>query len=421
MPDAISVERLAKRYTLRHVAAKRYESLSEALSMGARAAAKRLLSRQTYSVAHASDEEFWALKDVSFNVQQGERLGIIGHNGAGKSTLLKIISRITEPTEGRIQIRGRVSSLLEVGTGFHPELTGRENIFLNGTILGMTAREIQRKFDEIVAFAEIERFLDTPAKRYSSGMYVRLAFAVAAHVDPDVLIVDEVLAVGDQKFRQKCLGKMEDLRSSGRTLLFVSHDMSTVRQLCSNVIWLSNGKVIRAGDSASVTAEYQKEIVSDVNLVPIRDRGPISGYHIRRVELRSAKTGQPACHFEAGDTMEIHLWSSDEAPASGYTAEFYLFNERGDRISFGAANPVQNTHFQKHDTHLVCKLGPLPLTSGKYVFAFSIRVWGLERWDYWDQAISFRVTRCDLFGTGHDVPGLVNGDFVMPQTWSANQ
>ena len=191
-----------------------------------------------------SKEEFWALKDVSFEINQGDRVGIIGRNGAGKSTLLKILSRITEPTSGRIRIKGRVASLLEVGTGFHPELTGRENIFLNGAILGMNRMEIRKKFDEIVAFAEIEKFLDTPVKRYSSGMYVRLAFAVAAHMEPEILVVDEVLAVGDAQFQKKCLGKMEQVSTNeGRTVLFVSHNMGVVAQLCQTGIRISNGQI----------------------------------------------------------------------------------------------------------------------------------------------------------------------------------
>jgi lipopolysaccharide transport system ATP-binding protein len=193
------------------------------------------------------------LKDVSFEIKQGDRVGIIGRNGAGKSTLLKILSRITEPTEGRISINGRVASLLEVGTGFHPELTGRENIYLNGAILGMSRVEIKKKFDEIVAFAEVEKFLDTPVKRYSSGMYVRLAFAVAAHLEPEILIVDEVLAVGDIQFQKKCLGKMEDVGKEGRTVLFVSHNMATVTTLCRRAIWLVNGQVNSEGDAEHIT------------------------------------------------------------------------------------------------------------------------------------------------------------------------
>ena len=227
-------------------------------------------------------EEFWALKDVSFEVQEGEVLGIIGRNGAGKSTLLKILSRITEPTSGRITLRGRVASLLEVGTGFHPELTGRENIFLNGAILGMSRAEIRKKFDEIVAFAEIEKFLDTPVKRYSSGMYVRLAFAVAAHLEPEILIVDEVLAVGDAEFQKKCLGKMNEVsRRDGRTVLFVSHNMAAVTQLTERAILLSHGSIAHSGECQSVVQFY---------LAESRGRGIVE-FDVRNQTRRHGGTG----------------------------------------------------------------------------------------------------------------------------------
>lgn len=211
-------------------------------------------ARASYALHHeTSEEEFWALKDVSFEIRRGERVGIIGRNGAGKSTLLKILSRITEPTTGRVEIRGRVASLLEVGTGFHPELTGRENIYLNGAILGMTRREIRSKFDEIVDFAEVEKFLDTPVKRYSSGMYVRLAFAVAAHLEPEILVVDEVLAVGDASFQKKCLGKMEDVADrEGRTVLIVSHQINVIRTLASKGILLASGILAKCGEPEEV-------------------------------------------------------------------------------------------------------------------------------------------------------------------------
>lgn len=223
----------------------RYVALRDVITNGAQNIGRRLLHPFTKHPRADTREEFWALSDVSFEINQGDRVGIIGRNGAGKSTLLKILSRITEPTKGRIGIRGRVASLLEVGTGFHPELTGRENVFLNGAIMGMAKSEIKKKFDEIVAFAEVEKFLDTPVKRYSSGMYVRLAFAVAAHLEPDILVVDEVLAVGDAQFQKKCLGKMEDVSTrEGRTLLFVSHNMQAVQSLCTRTILLSRGKII---------------------------------------------------------------------------------------------------------------------------------------------------------------------------------
>ncbi len=269
MSDAIiTVENLGKCYRIQHHAERqRYVALRDVLAEKA----KRFFSRSQKSAVSGptsdlrspasgkSSEDFWALRDVSFEVKRGEVVGIIGRNGAGKSTLLKILSRITEPTTGRVHLKGRVASLLEVGTGFHPELTGRENIFLNGAILGMIRAEIRKKFDEIVEFAEVEKFLDTPVKRYSSGMYVRLAFAVAAHLEPEILIVDEVLAVGDAQFQAKCLGKMQEVSTGGRTVLFVSHNMAAIKRLCPHCIMLKNGTLITSGRTESVIADYLSE------------------------------------------------------------------------------------------------------------------------------------------------------------------
>lgn len=249
MNSIISVENLSKQYRIGARAP--YKTLRESI-MNAFASPARMLRRNG-----SEENTIWALKDVSFEVQEGEVLGIIGRNGAGKTTLLKILSRVTEPTEGEVRLRGSIASLLEVGTGFHPELTGRENIYLNGAILGMSRQEIKSKFDEIVAFAEIEKFLDTPVKRYSSGMYVRLAFAVAAHLEPEILVVDEVLAVGDAQFQKKCLGKMGEVAKQGRTVLFVSHNMGAIEQLCSSAILLKNGKIAKnCTDVVSVIKEY---------------------------------------------------------------------------------------------------------------------------------------------------------------------
>ena len=251
----IRVENLSKKYIIGHQKPERYTALRDVIANGAKSLAEKLF--QPHKNLDQSHEEFWALKDVSFEIKQGDRVGIIGRNGAGKSTLLKILSRITEPTCGKISIKGRVASLLEVGTGFHPELTGRENVYLNGAILGMDRADIKRKFDEIVAFAEVEKFLDTPVKRYSSGMYVRLAFAVAAHLEPEILIVDEVLAVGDASFQKKCLGKMEDVsQNEGRTVIFVSHNMPTVTSLCHRCILLDKGKIRESGNTSEVIVEY---------------------------------------------------------------------------------------------------------------------------------------------------------------------
>jgi lipopolysaccharide transport system ATP-binding protein len=251
----IRVEGLSKKYLIGHRQRDRYPTFRDLLTNSARSLGNALRGPSP-QVQNRSTEELWALKGVSFQVHRGDRIGIIGRNGAGKSTLLKILSRITDPTEGRISVKGRVGSLLEVGTGFHPELTGRENIYLNGAILGMSKSEIERKFDEIVAFSEVEKFLDTPVKRYSSGMYVRLAFAVAAHLDPDILIVDEVLAVGDAQFQKKCLGKMGDVTKEGRTVLFVTHNMSAVSLLCPQTILLRDGTIVAQGTTAEAVERY---------------------------------------------------------------------------------------------------------------------------------------------------------------------
>lgn len=250
----IEVSDLSKSYIITHEGKEKYTALRDVMSQKV----KKIFSfSKPLSKGSDSKEEFWALKDINFDINQGDRVGIIGRNGAGKSTLLKILSRITEPTTGQIKIRGRVASLLEVGTGFHPELSGRENIFLNGAILGMSRMEIKKHFDAIVDFAEVEKFLDTPVKRYSSGMYVRLAFAVAAHLEPEILIVDEVLAVGDAQFQKKCLGKMEDVsKNEGRTVLFVSHYLQAIKKLCTSGIYLSEGRVAYSGGIKEVVEKY---------------------------------------------------------------------------------------------------------------------------------------------------------------------
>ena len=252
MKPIISIQGLSKRYTIGEKAS--YGSLREEVMDALASPFRRVLKGE----ARREAPSVWAIKDVSFDVNEGDVVGIIGRNGAGKSTLLKILSRITEPTEGRIVMRGRIASLLEVGTGFHPELTGRENIFLNGALLGMMAKEIRAKFDEIVAFSEIEKFLDTPVKRYSSGMYVRLAFAVAAHLEPEILVIDEVLAVGDTVFQKKCLGKMGEVAKGGRTVIFVSHNMGAVQSLCNRAVLISSGEVINTGPTPDVVDSYLK-------------------------------------------------------------------------------------------------------------------------------------------------------------------
>lgn len=335
----ISVEGLSKRYLLG--AAEKAGSFREAVGNMVTAPWRKLRR----IAAGGGSEEFWALKDVSFEVKRGEVVGVIGRNGAGKSTLLKVLSRITPPTAGRIRLKGRVASLLEVGTGFHPELTGRENIYLNGAILGMSTAEIRRKFDEIVAFSEVERFLDTPVKRYSSGMYVRLAFAVAAHLEPEILIVDEVLAVGDAAFQKKCLGKMKEVSTGeGRTVLFVSHNMAAVRGLCTHGVLLRDGSVEDDGDISDVLRTYLSGVEASVqaDLLQRTDRRGRGRVRLARCEIMGDgdvphcggrltieftlskaanvgivfsiydETGQAVCHFSSKD--------SEDAGSDGYRA-----------------------------------------------------------------------------------------------------
>lgn len=257
MENIIKVENLGKKYVISHQTQDRYLALRDVIASGTKKVVKTIAGKPSLV---PKKENFWALRNIDFNIEQGDRVGIIGRNGAGKSTLLKLLSRITEPSEGKIAIKGRVSSLLEVGTGFHPELTGRENVYLNGAILGMGKQEIKKKFDEIVDFAEIEKFLDTPVKRYSSGMYVRLAFAVAAHLDSEILVVDEVLAVGDAQFQKKCLGKMDSVSlKEGKTVLFVSHNMGIIRNLCNHGILLDRGEIKYKGDMEETISTYEYE------------------------------------------------------------------------------------------------------------------------------------------------------------------
>jgi lipopolysaccharide transport system ATP-binding protein len=260
MPNTIiNVKNLGKRYFIGHLKEERYTAMRDIIASNVKGLGrnvKRLFNNNTSSITGNEVEEFWALKNLNFEINQGDTVGVIGRNGAGKSTLLKVLSRITEPTTGRIEISGRMSSLLEVGTGFHPELSGRENIFLNGAILGMSRVEIKKKFDNIVDFSGVEKFLDTPVKRYSSGMYVRLAFAVAAHLESEILIVDEVLAVGDAEFRKKCLGKMSEVSKTGRTVIFVSHDMSSVSSLCNKGILMSGGNIVSQGPAEDIISQY---------------------------------------------------------------------------------------------------------------------------------------------------------------------
>lgn len=329
MSDAIiSVEGLGKKYRIKHQAERqRYVALRDVLA----SKFKGLFRNRTAEIGNRkSVEDFWALQDVSFEVKQGDLVGIIGRNGAGKSTLLKILSRITEPTAGRVRIVGRMGSLLEVGTGFHPELTGRENIYLNGIILGMRKREIDRKFDEIVAFSEIEKFLDTPVKRYSSGMYVRLAFSVAAHLEPDILLVDEVLAVGDAAFQKKCLGKMDEVSKGGRTVLFVSHNMSHVLRVCQKGILLERGRIRLVGSIGEVTSQYLKSDSDHGGQRVWEDPATAPGDATARLRsIRVVSRGKPTDLVNVQDpvTIEMEFWNHHEG--ENLMSAFSFFNSQG--------------------------------------------------------------------------------------------
>ncbi|MBW4668547.1 MAG: ATP-binding cassette domain-containing protein [Cyanomargarita calcarea GSE-NOS-MK-12-04C] len=320
----IRVENLAKKYVLGHKQESN-KTFREAITNAGQSLVSALNPR-TKKEAEQSRDEFWALKDVSFEIKQGEKLGIIGHNGAGKSTLLKVISRIVEPTKGSIRIKGRVASLLEVGTGFHPELTGRENVFLNGAILGMSKAEIKRKFDEIVAFAEVEKFLDTPVKRYSSGMYVRLAFAVAAHLEPEILIIDEVLAVGDAQFQKKCLGKMEQISGEGRTVLFVSHHMGTISTLCDRVIYLSKGQVHSIGLTEKIVKLYYSEMLTNKSqdLQKLRLSG--FGKKIRFLDIKLLSSQDGTLMFGQPIQYELTIWSDIDIDSLSIGSSFFSSN-----------------------------------------------------------------------------------------------
>lgn len=328
MPDiVISAEGLGKKYFIGHQA-EPYTALRDVLAGHAKSFLRKAsdLVKGRAIISGANIEEFWALSDVNFDVARGEIVGIIGRNGAGKSTLLKILSRITEPTVGRVRLKGRVASLLEVGTGFHPELTGRENILLNGAILGMSRAEIARQFDEIVAFAEVEKFLDTPVKRYSSGMYIRLAFAVAAHLEPEILIIDEVLAVGDAEFQKKCLGKMQEVSRGGRTVLFVSHNMAAIETLCSKAIYLRGGRVQSVGSVESQVGQY----MADFARSPSTER-PFPRKLAPDVELTDFSFSPSP--VVSGDSVGFRIALQTPEPAAVKELAVLLYSALGTRVA----------------------------------------------------------------------------------------
>ena len=364
------------------------------------------------------DDVIWALRDVSFEIKQGEVVGIIGRNGAGKSTLLKILSRITEPTSGRAIISGRVSSLLEVGTGFHPELTGRENVYLNGTVLGMSKQEIDRKFDAIVDFSGVEKFMDTPVKRYSSGMNVRLAFSVAAHLEPEILMVDEVLAVGDVAFQKKCLGKMGDVSKEGRTVLFVSHNMAAIQSLCEKTLWLSRGQK-RIFHETDETVTTYLESVANVNITPLKERHDRQGDGKLRLvafdahqdsENRSVICGRPASfllHFETLPDMclqNVHI-------------SIAVNTLLGENVLY-FSNDLVGVEFSDLPSYgkLVCHVDRLPLATGSYSVNLYCTVNGILA-DWVIDAARLSVEQGDYFGTGRLTPSS-HGKVLVSHSWN---
>lgn len=362
MTTAIHVQNVGKEYVMAHQGERAsYRTLRDTLSQAFQRFRKNGYTKK-------QRRTFWALKDVSFEIPDGEVVGIIGHNGAGKSTLLKILSRITQPTTGRVELHGRVGSLLEVGTGFHPELTGRENIFLNGSILGMSHKEIQRRFDEIVGFSEVEKFLEMPVKRYSSGMYVRLAFAVAAHLEPEILLVDEVLAVGDIQFQKKCMEKMQQVSRSGRTVLFVSHNLSSVRTLCKSAITLEAGQLVGQGDAEGQVKAYLAKIASQ-SLTSLEKREDREGDGTARITnlVITDLQNEPIDHVFAGQGIRMVVKYKSHAVGKVPLVALSVLSADATKL-FHVDNVTRNQALplSKEEGEYICTIPKLPLTPGLY-------------------------------------------------------
>ena len=394
MSVAIKVENISKKYVIKHK-----ESSFDTLREKIPSAIKKVISGD---FKKPSEEDFWALKNINFEIEKGDRIGIIGRNGAGKSTLLKVLSRIVSPTKGKVEINGRVASLLEVGTGFHGDLSGRENIYLNGAILGMTKKEITSKFDEIVAFSEVEQFLDTPVKRYSSGMYVRLAFAVAAHLDPEILIMDEVLAVGDSAFQKKCLGKMKDVASTGRTILFVSHNMASIQNLCDKCLYLKNGEMVTYGKTEDVIPIYLRAS-QEVQLLKLSDRTDRSGNRKLKFTAFNLKNNknENLIAAQCGEFLNFELEIEALSPLSNVIISLGIDDSMGQRVTH-YSNEVTNQVFDKIEkgTHKIDITTPkFPLKSGEYTFTLYCTVNG-DIADWIQDAGSFMVESGDFYKSG---------------------
>jgi len=414
---AIRVKGLSKRY---HIGARqeRYKTFRDTVTEAFRAPLRRLFTPPSAPPTPQSDT-IWALKDVSFRIERGEAVGIIGRNGAGKSTLLKILSRITEPTEGQAEIQGRVGSLLEVGSGFHQELTGRENIFLNGAILGMRRAEIERKFDEIVAFAEVEKFIDMPVKHYSSGMYLRLAFAVGAYLEPEILIIDEVLAVGDVSFQQKCVAKMSQLAAQGRTVLFVSHNMGAIMTLCPRSIVLQDGQVLEDGETSAIVQRYLSE-VSDKRPVPLRSRVNRAGNQQARIVecVLSNAPGGPTCNqFQTGMLLFVTIEVETKSNMRLLFGVQFADCQRNRLCSFNSREAGLLCSVSKGTSTLVLEVPWLSLLEGTYwVNGELARAEDLSICDRIDSIASFTVHARDFCGSGAAQKS-AHGKFFMQHTW----
>ncbi|MBD1874005.1 ABC transporter ATP-binding protein [Nodosilinea sp. FACHB-131] len=412
----IRVENLSKKYIIGQQQQERYTALRDVLANKAKDITQIFNPKTKHQKSNS--EEFWALKDVSFEVKRGDRIGIIGRNGAGKSTLLKVLSRITEPTRGHISIKGRVASLLEVGTGFHPELTGRENIYLNGAILGMSKLDIHRQFDAIVAFAEVEKFLDTPVKRYSSGMYVRLAFSVAAHLEPEILVVDEVLAVGDAAFQKKCLGKMEDVaEKEGRTVLFVSHNMATIQSLCNQVIFLNNGQVQAIGNPGAIIQLYLNEGTASEdwsNLHSIAQRRGEGALRFSKLELLSSQ-GRSVTAALSGEKLIFRLCFSsfsEKLIHKNCRIGIAITSTSGASIVLSTEMICQDAVDIRADDCIDFCIERLPLSEGIYsltLFAESNSI--IQDWI--TEGIQFTVEGGDFYGTGKHCPAGYQGKSIL--------
>jgi homopolymeric O-antigen transport system ATP-binding protein len=412
---AIRAEKLSKKYNL-GVAKAHYDTLRDHLVGGIRS----LLKKEQYSSQDRSI--FWALEAVSLEIKKGEVVGIIGRNGAGKSTLLKILARITDPTSGVAEVHGRVGSLLEVGTGFHGELTGRENTYLNGAILGMTKKEIDRKFDEIVAFAEVERFIDTPVKHYSSGMYLRLAFAVAAHLEPEILLIDEVLAVGDVTFQRKCLGKMGDVAKQGRTILFVSHNMAAVESLCSTAYLLEKGRLVASGVTKTVIDAYLSSIpaLCKTPLEHRTDREGSGRLRFTDIEFRSDE-GVPTEVVQAGKTLLISVaYTSTSDTVKNVEISIDIYTQNGQYMLM-LDNEMVGADFESVPGvgRFSCRVECFPLSPGQYNITLFCRANGIIV-DWVQQAALLTVEPGDFYGTGR-LPPATHGGFLIPQKWQSHR